>query len=131
MSIGRKGRTVLYISSSLEAFAMGKLLLVALFIVLSVSSAMAVDYTVTTTTPERDVGLTWVVGKHNAENGTTLTNQQYLQMLLDQACDSYLVQIGNESVKVGQEMWPNLDPADQAAICAAYAKVGKPLPVCP
>lgn len=100
-------------------------------VIFLVTTSFAADYIVTTTTPQRDIGLSWVVREYNTENETTLTNQQYLQMLVDRACDSYLSQIGDASVKVGQEAWPSLNPADQAAICAAYANVGKPLPVCP
>lgn len=93
-------------------------------------AVLAVNYTVSTTS-EQDMALSWAVGKYNVEKQTQLTNQQYLQTLMDKAMDSYSEGMAKESMEIGREAWSSLSPTDQATICASYANIGKPLPVCP
>lgn len=113
-----------------------KPIILGVVLLLLTGSAIADDY-ICRTAVEQNPGLAWRLKALNAERAAqspplvALTAQELVQAIFDQVLDGIQDNLEAESTRLGQEGWSILAPTDQAAICAAYTKAGKPLPVCP
>ena len=68
---------------------------------------------------KRDWALTLIVRRHNASNGTSVTNLQYLDAVIDGKLDAFIADIRNSRRSEIEQKYEDATPAVKAAVNSA------------